>query len=116
VRYDVADVIAWLPSLGFDEDKTKAYQKLFRRNAVDGTKLAYLPKSMSLKYEPASEPLHRIAPIETGTRTIEELMTRRARLLPPRETCAARRSRDPAMFQSDSVSPIRGALLRSEVD
>lgn len=43
VRYDVADVISWLPSLGFDEDTTKTIQKLFRRNAVDGTKLAYLP-------------------------------------------------------------------------
>ena len=55
VRYDVADIIAWLPSLGFDEDKTKAYQKLFRRNAVDGTKLAYLPASPppSLAPEPS---------------------------------------------------------------
>lgn len=42
-RYDVADIIAWLPSLGFDEDTTKFVQKMFRRNAIDGNKLACVP-------------------------------------------------------------------------
>mmetsp|Transcript_19293 Transcript_19293/g.44843 ORF Transcript_19293/g.44843 Transcript_19293/m.44843 type:complete len:1072 (+) Transcript_19293:201-3416(+) len=57
VRYDVADVISWLPSLGFDEDTTKTIQKLFRRNAVDGTKLAELDAD-ELKKMGVEDPKH----------------------------------------------------------